>query len=591
MPGRWSARPPFETQSLEDRTSQSTRAFEGLTEMWQVAAVVEDQDEQRWLAAARLGMFLARAAHRRVDLSVQWQAEMDRGTHNAVVKLQSIRCPWPSCCPSKEKEQQEPHRCVRQETLRRTAGVSAPCCWSPCSGRQETLLRGQELPTGGRSRSTGAGVVARGAGDPGRRQEPMRRVAGRCAGRLEPLHCSWVRAQGIRRWSARPPFDTQRLEDRTSQSTRACEGLTQMWQWIAVVEDQEKEQPASLRAAGDIAPCGRRHCAVWQETLQEDTVGDVAAGGRSPPRAERQAAEATTMGGRTLRRAAGAAAPDGKSLCARRQELRSVGRQYTLRRAAGDTVANGKRPCSGPQEPPLRGATGDCALCGRSCAVRQGSKSRCGRRQDVAAGGRTRCCERQKLPNRRQEPHHRGRIRCLGSAAGDTIGVAGKEPMHRAASVIVPDGSRFCRWQEPLHRNGMSHCTGWQEPLRRCGWSPGAGRQEPPLRQAEGDAAPRQKLLALEILLRAAGTVAPGGRRHCANSRAHAPATGAAALGRNKTCGRSRCTGSEEPPRRAAGHTVGDVAAGGRRRCCKRRVPLRWQQQPGRSRCGRQDPL
>ena len=217
---------------------------------------------------------------------------------------------------------------------------------------------GDTAAAGGRSRSTGAGVVARGAGDPGQR--------------LEPLHCSWVRAQGIRR------FDTQRLEDRTSQSTRACEYLTQMWQWIAMVEDQEKEQPASLRAAGDIAPCGRRNCAVWQETLRR-VAGDTAVGGKSrcagcrthgwgrccgrqgtqPPRAERQAAEATMMGGRTLRR------------------------------AAGDTVANGKRPCSGPQEPPFRGATGDCALCGRSCAVRQGSKSRCGRRQDVAASGRS----------------------------------------------------------------------------------------------------------------------------------------------------------------------------------------------------------
>ena len=73
--------------------------------------------------------------------------------------------------------------------------------------------------------------------------------------------------------------------------------------------------------------------------------------------------------------------------------------------------------------------------------MRQGSQSRCGRRQDVAAGGRTRCCERLKLPNRRQEPHHQGRIRCLGSAAGDTI-AGGRKGAHASG--------------------GKCHCSGWK---------------------------------------------------------------------------------------------------------------------------------
>ena len=269
-----------------------------------------------------------------------------------------------------------------------------------------------------------------------------------------------------------------------------------------------------------IAPCGRRHCAVWQETLLRaaravapgagHTVGDVAAGGRVR---SRRAPSGRWQ--KPLRWAAGRCAgrqepaPDGKSSCARRQELRSVGRQYMLRRAAGDTVANGKRPCSGPQEPSLRGATGDCALCGMSCAVRQGSKSRCGRLQDVLrAAGHAAASGRSSRTGGRSHTTGAGSV---GSARRQEtlLRVAGKEPMHRAASVIVPDGSRFCRWQEPLRRAAGAQTPGGKS---RC--------------------AVRQKLL----LLRAAVTVAPGGRRHCANSKAHAPAIGVAALGRKRRC-------------------------------------------------------
>ena len=503
-------------------------------------------------------MVLARAAHRRVDLSVHWQAEMDRGTHNAVVKLQSIRCPWPSCCPSKEKEQQEPHRCVRQ-------GVSAPCCWSMCSGRQETLLRGQELLTGGRSRSTRAGV---GAGDPGLRQEPMRRVAGRCAGRLEPLHCSWVRAQGIRRWSARPPFDTQRLEDiAVDPCMRGSDA--------DVAVDRRGGGPRE--GATHIIACGRRHCAVRQKTLRR-VAGDTAAGGKSrcagcrthgrgrccgqgtqPPRAERQAAEATTMGGRTLRRAAGAAAPDGKRLCARRQELRSVGRQYTLRCAAGDTVANGKRPCSGPQEPPLRGATGDCALCGRSCAVRQGSKSRCGRRQDVAAGGRS--CRTG------------GRSRTTGAGS---VASASRQETLLGWSVTVPGGSRFCRWQEPLHRNGMSHCTGWQEPLRRA-----AGAQAPGGKSRRS--ARRKETLRRAAAAPGAGDTAAGVRNCCAGRQETLRQQQSPCAG-----DRSRCTGPQKTLLLAAGAAAPGVRS---RRAGQQDTRLETLLQAAGAACGRQDPL
>ena len=93
--------------------------------------------------------------------------------------------------------------------------------------------------------------------------------------------------------------------------------------------------------------------------------------------------------------------------------------------------------------------------------------SRCGRRQDVAAGGRTRCCELQKLPDRRQVAGAVAPKRC--------------EPLHRVAGAAAPRGRSSSRWR---------YCCGRQE-----------------------------------------GTVAPSGRRHCANCRAHAPATGAAALG------------------------------------------------------------
>ena len=221
-----------------------------------------------------------------------------------------------------------------------------------------------------------------------------------------------------------------------------------------------------------------------------------------------------------------------------------------LRRAAG-------------QQEPLRQATGRC--CGRQDTLLRAARSR-------RTGGRSRTTGV-------------GSVARLGGR--DTIGVAGKEPMHRTASVIVPDGSRFCRWQEPLHRNGMSHCTGWQEPLRRAAGAQGAGRQEPPLRQAEGDAAPcgrsssrwRYCCGRQELLRRAAGDTAPTAepmrrrqeplhwgriRRCCLRQEPLHREVGAAALGRQDT--------RLETLLRAAG----DVA-------CKRRVPLRWQQQPGRS--------
>ena len=217
-------------------------------------------------------------------------------------------------------------------------------------------------------------------------------------------------------------------------------------------------------------------------------------------------------------------------------------------RATGDIAPCSRRHCAVQQETLLRAARvhapGRRSLrsAGRQEIVRYaGSKSRCGRRQDVAAGGSAVASGRSCRTGGRSRSTGAGSV-ASARRQETLLRVAGKEPMHRAASVIVPDGSRFLRWQ-----------AGAAPP---CSCSPGAGRQEPPLRQAEGDAAP-------------CGRSSSRWRYCCGRQellrQQQSPCAG----------DRSRCTWSEEPPRRAAGHTVGDVAAGGRRRCCKRRVPLR----------------
>ena len=207
--------------------------FRGLSEMWQVAAVVEDQDEQRWLAAARLGMFLARAAHRRVDLLVQWQAEMDRGTHNAVVKLQFDSLPLAILLSVKGEG------AAGAASLHATGDTAS-------NGRSFCAMLLEPM-------SIALGFVPRGSEV--ERASPVRHAA---------FGGSDIAVDLCMRGS-----DADVAVDRSGGGPR--------------------EGAARIIACGrSIAPCGRRHCAVWQETLRQEplrraaghTVGDGAAGGR-----------------------------------------------------------------------------------------------------------------------------------------------------------------------------------------------------------------------------------------------------------------------------------------------------------------------
>ena len=143
--------------------------------------------------------------------------------------------------------------------------------------------------------------------------------------------------------------------------------------------------------------------------------------------------------------------------------------------------------------------------------------------------------------------------------------------MHRAASVIVPDGSRFCRWQEPLHPNGMSHCTAGaqvpggkrrrsarrKETLRRAAEAPRAGdaaaggrnccagRQETLRQQQSPCASDRSRCTGPQkTLLLAAGAAAPGVRSRRAGRQDTRLETLLRAAGDVAASGGCRCVGS-----------------------------------------------
>ena len=163
--------------------------------MWQVTAVVEDQDEQRCVAAARLGMFLARAAPRRVDLSVQWQAEMDRGAQRSreVTIPLSVKGEGAAGAASLR---------ATGDTASNGRSFYAMLLEAHVRAAGDTAA-GAGAATGGRSRSTGGGSCCAWCRRPGPAagaDAPSGRALRRAAG---ALHALGFVPRGSR-WSARP---------------------------------------------------------------------------------------------------------------------------------------------------------------------------------------------------------------------------------------------------------------------------------------------------------------------------------------------------------------------------------------------------